>query len=214
MLFPIILPLLFLLSDAAPVTDDQDFPHLLQKRAPGCAALYGSEIVLADCNEAYRALLRMPTATMNLHTGRLIPQLSAFSRFNTDSHYRLPQQFNVGSCTILVDMTEAAATVTSSWSLLSEGARSLIDDCVDKRNRIGGEVNLLGFNTVVLNERNLDPRIRQSKQRCINLIEMQGHMDGFTNCLLSELASSHGRPSLDAPRRRGLEQNSDPRSLP
>jgi len=214
MIFFIIIPLLFWLSDAAPVADDQAFSHPLQKRAPDCDALYGSGIVLEDCRRALGAMRGLPPDTLNPQTGRVAPRLGAFNRFNPDGNYRLPQQFKAGTCTILVDMTDPAATVTSGWSFVSGGAYDTIMECVDQRSGIGGELNSLGFNTVVLNEQNLDPAIRQAKQHCISLIEMQHHMDSFSHCLLNELATSHKRPSLESPRRRGLEHISDLQSLP
>jgi len=150
----IIIPLLFLLSDAAPLADDQALSHPLQKRAYMCNVLWGRDIVDNDCQQAWT---KMWNDLMDPQVTRLL------SPSMLDELYKIPKRRTVGTCTIIVDSTDPAATLTTSWMPVSDGGRNLIEQCVHN-HRLGGETNTLGFRTIV-HKNTVDVALYAAQQR-------------------------------------------------
>ncbi|MCJ1362208.1 hypothetical protein MMC16_001310 [Acarospora aff. strigata] len=188
----IIIPLLFVLgaASAAPVADNQTPSHILQKRRLTCSSFFGYYITADHCQAAIRLMRQMTTSTIHPGTRAIIPQVGSFSRINPDGHYRLPQRFNVGSCTILLDVIDPDEAITSSWTLLSTGAEAILRQCVRINGR-GGQFQTMGFQTVVVNEANLDVALHPPYQCCINLIHAHQTMDAQTQCLLDSMVPHH-----------------------
>ena len=185
-------PLLILLcAAAAPLAEDHsDFPAL-QKRSIACSTLYGRGIIERDCDGAIGDMRRMTVNSNHPGTGQPIPNMGAYSRFNPDGHYRLPQRFSVGTCTIIVDTVDTRLTLPSSWDLVAGGTSNVVRQCVHGNGQ-GGEMMDMGLTIVVLNEANLSPVIRDQWQRCVNLINMQQNLDSFTHCLLENIDRDTG----------------------
>ena len=204
MIFYIFAPLLFLLSAAAPLADDQAHSPVLQKRHTVCSPLYGRGIVESDCSAALQDMRRMTVSSTHPATGLTIPSMGAFSRFNPDGHYRLPQRFSVRTCTILVDTLQPGLTLVSNWDLLAGLTGNVISECVHDKGD-GGENGEGGFNIAILNAANLDLLVLPAFERCVNLINMQQHLDSFTQCLLDTIESDQARSRITQRRARRAE---------
>lgn len=178
--------LLFVLSAAAPAADDHIKFPVLQKRDISCDVRYGQGILEQDCVEAMKQMQRMTPNAVHPGTGLPLPNMGGFGRLNPDARYRLPQRFSVGTCTILVDTIEPWLTLPSTWNILANNAKVVIDQCVHTHGT-GGRFKAININTVIANEANIGPEIRDLWQYCMNTITMQQNQDGFIHCLLESL---------------------------
>lgn len=180
--------LLLLLTDAAPVSENELLSHPLQKRITHCGLAYGSNIVTRDCERAV-ANVRAMASTVTNSEGYRVPELGVFNRINSDSRYRLPRRFAVGTCLIFVDVSDATASVNSAWSSVARGAQNVMRQCVQPF-RFGGADISSGFNTVIMNEANVEPRMRERWQHCSQLIGIQERLDAYIECLARGVANS------------------------
>lgn len=135
----IVIPLLFLLSDAAPLADDQALSHPLQKREYLCDRRWGRYIANSDCKKAWQKMW-----------GLVGPRdkTKPTTREAKASLYQVPKRRTVGSCTIIVDQIDRAATLPTSWRAVAGNGYDLIDQCVVK-SHTGGQTDAHGFKTIV-----------------------------------------------------------------
>jgi len=183
-------PLLFILSAAAPVTDDQFTSPVLQKRDIHCDARLGHGILEKDCDDAVAEMRR------------ITPIVGVFNRYNPDRYYRLPKRFSVGTCTILVDTVDHTLLRLLTWDVVAGTANNVIDECVYGHGT-GGRYELTNFDIIIANEANMGEEMRQPWQRCVNTIITQENMDNFVRCFQVLMA---GHSDADQARSRASQR--------
>ena len=196
MLLPLFASLLVLLSAAAPVSENPASSHPLAKRATTCSAMWGYNIAPADCAAALHNMQSLPQFKADGWEGILPLPVSTFSRTATDSRFRLPQAFTVGSCTIFVDISSHMDRVVAIRASIPDGAQSLLERCVDGL-RIGGADTRNNIETVIGNEQNLHGSLRAGWEACKRVVASLP-FDEHAQCLLHELeveaqAAAQGR---------------------
>ena len=81
----------------------------------------------------------------------LLPSYSEHARFHRGigrGPYKLPLSVSQGHCRIKVDLTDHVSEEESSWDEVCGGAFSLIRQCVESRDGLGGNI-LVGFNLLI-----------------------------------------------------------------
>lgn len=193
----LITTLLCALGAAAPIADDKTPSFPIQKRAVSCHPRFGQHMDWVDCTLAVSQMRQMVLPSNHPSTGLAMVSMGAFSRLNPDPHYRLPQRFSVGSCTILIDTIVPDTSINMSWDFLTRDADGIINKCVVP-NGEGGSNENLGFKTWVLNLGSMDKSLSPAWQQCMTIMNAQHDNDVMTKCVL-DLASapsgSSGGPS-------------------
>lgn len=174
-------PLLFILSAAAPVADDQFTSSVLQKRDIHCDLRLGHGILKKDCDDAVAEMRR------------ITPIAGVFNRYNPDRQYRLPQRFSVGTCTILVDTIDHTLLRLLTWDIVAVTANNVINQCVYGYGT-GGRFELTNFDIIIVNEANMGEEMRQPWLHCINTINAQESFNSFVHCfqvLMAEYSNAN-----------------------
>lgn len=192
LLFPLTISLLVRLGTAAPVFHS---PSLI----PGldCHPFFGQGIQASDCAWALEKLGRMPTTSIDPATGRTVTFSGVFSRGMSNPVFRMPQRFVVGTCAIIVDMSNPYASVTSTWAFAGLGGHELVTSCA-LASGLGGITNRLGFDTVLVNPFNMNEQTLGLWDRCSGLI------DGFGQTTKPTEAIQCVPPDAAAAMRAGL----------
>lgn len=175
LLFPLTISLLALLGTAAPVVDSQTLPHPFQTRPLDCSTFFGQGIQAADCAWVLEEIGRMPGTTIDRVTGDIVSTKGVFGRGVSDDRFRMPQRFAVGTCAIVVDLTDPYGTVASTWGFAAFGAHELVTNCALTAGT-GGIDNRLGFDTLLLNPFDLNQATRDVWNRCGRIIDDFGHL--------------------------------------
>lgn len=192
LLFPLTISLLAMLGTAAPVVDSQTLPHPFQARPLDCNVFFGQGIQARDCAWALEEIGRMPGTIIDRVTGETITFKGVFGRGMSDARFRMPQRFAVGTCAIVVDLTDPYDTVASNWGFAALGAHELVTNCALTAGT-GGIDNRLGFDTLLLNPFNLNQATRGVWDRCGRLIDDFGHLTDqlqMTQCISRDVEAA------------------------
>ncbi len=168
------------LSAAAPLADEP-VSNPLTKRAATCSAEFGRDMDHFDCMTALSRMRRMEFVSTNPAEAR------GFSRiFHPNNRYQIPQFFKSGSCTIVLDLVSDRpnASLRVEWGeAVWAGARDVIADCVSL-HRTGGEIDLGGFRTSVVNEENMNEDYRNGLDQCRVTLKNNAAMQEQIDCRL------------------------------
>lgn len=170
LLFSLAGSFLVLLGTAAPVDENQRPSHPIQARQLTCHAYFGMGIEASDCAWALEAMGRMPNTRIDPATGDTVITHGVFGRDASDARFRMPQRFAVGTCAIIVDMTNPEKSMVSTWDFAGFGAHDLATNCA-LRNGWGGLDNRYGFDTVLINPSTMSGETRALWDRCSLLID-------------------------------------------